>query len=136
MSSSPSKPPSSSSVGGNGALIGGLLAAGVAIAGAVGYRLLAKREEASTSAASTPAKQRKVLSPVKKTVPRRTPSAVPAEASGAAAPATVAATPAQPRQARCFLLPSTLLAGWHEAEAVGSQSSCAKGGMHGSHSLG
>ena len=89
---------SGSSSGSNGALIGGLLAAGVAIAGAVGYRLLAKREEGSSGAPSTSSERKKVASPIKKAVPRR---ATPEASGAAAAPATAAApTPAQPRQAR------------------------------------
>lgn len=90
-------PMAAKSSSGSGALVGGLLAAGVAIAGAVGYKLLAKKEEGSGSAPSPSTDRKKVASPVKKTVSRR---ATPEASGAAAAPAAAASAPAQPRQAR------------------------------------
>lgn len=81
----------------NSGLVIGVVAAGVAIAGAVGLKLVlgSKKSGASTrSAASSPIKKTVAGSPGKKTVPRRTPSTSSVGTAAAAAAATAAAATA------------------------------------------
>ncbi len=78
-----------SSAGASSGVIIGVLAAGAVVAGGVCYKLL---KSGKSKPAPNPAK--KVISPAKKTVAKRTASSVAAEPSGAAA-----ATATTPRQA-------------------------------------